>query len=289
MKRSLLPYLILILVGAMMGQVGCSSSQSSGEGGESSDSGEAPPPDAGTDAVPEGSIENSGTSEEAPPPGSDSATSEPPPAEAPASDSAAAPEAPAPTESSDESAAAPSVAGTGEFVSYTVQAGDTLMKIAFENYGDLYQWKRILEANRDKITDPNALAAGMSIQLEKAANPPIIEQNGEKYQIRSGDTLGSISKGVYGASTKWRRIFENNRQLIRDPNKIYAGFYLYYLMTPEDIQERDQLLQQTPATPAPDQQLSGTTPDPARDPASAETSPPPAASGDSAPPPAPNQ
>ena len=41
-------------------------------------------------------------------------------------------------------------------------------------------------------------------------------------------TLGSISHTVYGSTRKWKKLWENNRQLIKDPNKIYAGFYLYY-------------------------------------------------------------
>jgi hypothetical protein len=44
-----------------------------------------------------------------------------------------------------------------------------------------------------------------------------------------GDTLGKISKRVYGTVERWKEIWKNNEKLIKDPNKIYAGFTLYYV------------------------------------------------------------
>ncbi len=65
-----------------------------------------------------------------------------------------------------------------------------------------------------------------------------IERNGERYLIKRGDTLGTISGDVYGTRAKWKKLWENNRQLIKDPNKIYAGFSLYYV--PEARLTRDR-------------------------------------------------
>jgi nucleoid-associated protein YgaU len=110
---------------------------------------------------------------------------------------------------------------------YTVKHGDTLMKIAFENYGDLYRWREIYEANRSRIQDPNNVPPGTKLVLNGAGMVQI-ERNGEQYLIHRGETLGSISRNVYGTTRKWKKLWENNRQLIKDPNKIYAGFYLYY-------------------------------------------------------------
>jgi nucleoid-associated protein YgaU len=45
----------------------------------------------------------------------------------------------------------------------------------------------------------------------------------EFYEIKSGDTLGKISKQFYGKSSQYMRIFEANREIISDPNKIYPG------------------------------------------------------------------
>lgn len=45
----------------------------------------------------------------------------------------------------------------------------------------------------------------------------------EFYEIKSGDTLGGIAKQFYGKASKYMLIFEANREIISDPNKIYPG------------------------------------------------------------------
>ncbi len=53
-----------------------------------------------------------------------------------------------------------------------------------------------------------------------AAKP---EPEVEYYEIVSGDTLGGIAKKFYGKSSKYTVIFEANRDIIKDANKIYPG------------------------------------------------------------------
>jgi nucleoid-associated protein YgaU len=244
---------------------GCShkSSQPSSVAQES-----ATPPDAGTDAVPQAAVEdrsgNAAVDPNAPPPApiAENADAAAPPA-APMPDAApdattasptlaTAPPPPAPTEtevpagmnSSGPSAPAPITADAGAGNAdadgtYVVRDGDTLMRIAYENYGDLYKWKDIYEANKDKISDPNAVPPGTKLQLDQSARTTVAH-NGSQYLIKNGDTLGTISTDVYGTRAKWKRLWENNKQLIQDPNKIYAGFYLYYTLTPEEREEFKQ-------------------------------------------------
>jgi len=45
----------------------------------------------------------------------------------------------------------------------------------------------------------------------------------EFYTIVSGDTLGAIAKRFYGKASMYTKIFEANREIISDPNKIYPG------------------------------------------------------------------
>jgi nucleoid-associated protein YgaU len=49
--------------------------------------------------------------------------------------------------------------------SYTVQKGDSLSKIAKREYGDVQQWHRIFEANKDTIKDPDLIYPGQVIHL----------------------------------------------------------------------------------------------------------------------------
>lgn len=53
-------------------------------------------------------------------------------------------------------------------VTYTVQAGDTLSKIAREYYGDSKEYRRIYEANRDKLDDPDEISAGQELVIPPA-------------------------------------------------------------------------------------------------------------------------
>lgn len=43
------------------------------------------------------------------------------------------------------------------------------------------------------------------------------------YVVKSGDSLSKIAKREYGNAKDWKRIFEANRDLIKDPDKIYPG------------------------------------------------------------------
>lgn len=56
--------------------------------------------------------------------------------------------------------------------SYTVQRGDTLSHIAQAHYGKASQWKRIFEANRDQLDDPDRIQPG---QVLKIPAPPAEE------------------------------------------------------------------------------------------------------------------
>lgn len=43
------------------------------------------------------------------------------------------------------------------------------------------------------------------------------------YVVVKGDSLSRIAAGQYGNPQKWRRIYEANRDLIKDPDLIYPG------------------------------------------------------------------
>ena len=69
---------------------------------------------------------------------------------------------------SSSSAAAPRA--TEREVTYTVQKGDSLSKIAQEQYGDGKKWRSIFEANRDQITNPDLIHPGQVLKIPSSGD-----------------------------------------------------------------------------------------------------------------------
>ena len=49
------------------------------------------------------------------------------------------------------------------------------------------------------------------------------EPEAKFYTVVSGDTLSKIAKHFYGDAMKYPEIFEANKPMLKDPNKIYPG------------------------------------------------------------------
>lgn len=52
--------------------------------------------------------------------------------------------------------------------SYVVESGDSLSKIAKREYGDMNQWRRIYEANKDQISDPDLIHPGQKLRIPRS-------------------------------------------------------------------------------------------------------------------------
>lgn len=46
---------------------------------------------------------------------------------------------------------------------------------------------------------------------------------GRTYVVVKGDSLSKIAKREYGDAAKWRRIYEANQDIVKDPDLIYPG------------------------------------------------------------------
>ncbi len=53
---------------------------------------------------------------------------------------------------------------------------------------------------------------------EEAITPEV-----QTYTIEKGDTLSKIAKEHYGAASAWKQIFEANRDVLDDPDRIFPG------------------------------------------------------------------
>ena len=53
----------------------------------------------------------------------------------------------------------------------------------------------------------------------------VVKQEPEStfYEVKSGDTLSKIAKAHYGDAMKYNSIFEANKTMLTDPDKIYPG------------------------------------------------------------------
>ena len=43
------------------------------------------------------------------------------------------------------------------------------------------------------------------------------------YEVVPGDSLSKIAKREYGNANEWKRIYEANQDILKDPDKIYPG------------------------------------------------------------------
>jgi nucleoid-associated protein YgaU len=70
---------------------------------------------------------------------------------------------------SSSTAASPSGAPAGKASDslrvYVVQAGDSLSKISKKFYGDANSWKRIFEANKDIVKNPDLIQPGWKLRI----------------------------------------------------------------------------------------------------------------------------
>jgi nucleoid-associated protein YgaU len=56
-----------------------------------------------------------------------------------------------------------------------------------------------------------------------SSTAPIVEPAEQTYTVVSGDSLSKISKHFYGDANHWRRIFDANTDILKDPDEIYPG------------------------------------------------------------------
>ena len=78
------------------------------------------------------------------------------------------------------------------------------------------------QATREKVIlaiGNTAGIAGVDDGLEVTAKAP----EGRYYTVKSGDNLSKISKAMYGDPNKYQAIFEANKPMLKDPDKIYPG------------------------------------------------------------------
>ena len=132
-------------------------------------------------------------------------------------------------EQTDREVPSPVVKNTTSYMTYTVQAGDTLWAIARKYNCSVTE---IMAANSDRIKNPNRIHAGWQLKIPQSGAPitggtpdAVLPENKKSgiYIVRQGDTLWKIAR-KYNCSVA--EIVSLNRELIRDPALIYSGWEL---------------------------------------------------------------
>ena len=83
------------------------------------------------------------------------------------------------------------------------------------------------EAESAEAVEKAMLMAGnvagvKEVRADKVVAPAATDKV-EYYEIVSGDTLSAIAQRYYGKASAYPKIFEANREVIKDPDKIYVG------------------------------------------------------------------
>lgn len=132
-------------------------------------------------------------------------------------------------EKADRENPSPVVKNTPSYVTYTVQAGDTLWAIARKYNCSI---TGIVAANSDRIKNPNRIHAGWQLKIPQSGAPitggtpdAVLPENKKSgiYIVRQGDTLWAIARKC-GCSVA--EIVSLNRELIRNPALIHSGWEL---------------------------------------------------------------
>ncbi len=60
-------------------------------------------------------------------------------------------------------------------------------------------------------------------QVDDRISVTLPEPEAKFYEVEPGDSLSKIAKKYYGDAMKYTEIFEANKPMLKDPNKIYPG------------------------------------------------------------------
>ncbi len=120
---------------------------------------------------------------------------------------------------------------------YVVISGDTLWKIAENEYGSGYNWVDIARVN--KLSNSDLIEKGMKLSLPKVDQKIVATDSktedkdpskvtietskitGTEYTVKENDSLWNISVRAYGDGFQWVKIKDTNN--LSNPDLIYPG------------------------------------------------------------------
>ena len=81
------------------------------------------------------------------------------------------------------------------------------------------------DADKKKADFSDVVAGGSSTapRADASATAPNVTDRERTYTVVAGDTLSKIAKREYGDAAAWHRIYEANKDSIKNPDLIYPG------------------------------------------------------------------
>ncbi|HXV60440.1 MAG TPA: LysM peptidoglycan-binding domain-containing protein [Vicinamibacteria bacterium] len=89
-------------------------------------------------------------------------------------------------------------------------------------FGDLFGKKEKPRTDFSNVRSGGSSTAPSPGRTGPKTSAPSVT-TGRTYVVVSGDSLSKIAKREYGDAQKWTKIYEANRNLIKDPDLIYPG------------------------------------------------------------------
>ena len=119
---------------------------------------------------------------------------------------------------------------------HRIQLGDTFSSLAVAYYGSA-KYAGFLMNSNPQITDPKRLAVGTIVKIPPRPSDDVLsapksadvrgtpagEPAGERrtYRVRPGDSFYAIAKNVLGDASRWKELFELNKDLVNgDPTRL---------------------------------------------------------------------
>ncbi|MFM8378913.1 MAG: LysM peptidoglycan-binding domain-containing protein [Planctomycetia bacterium] len=126
----------------------------------------------------------------------------------------------------------------GDTSTYVVRDGDDLTGIALKVYGHAGGAQAIWSVNRDRLADPNVLPIGLELRIPPAWSVPAVQnptgtgqviepgRRPAKVRVAPGETLETLAQRFYGDRSMAPRLYEANRDQLRNPALVVAGMEL---------------------------------------------------------------
>jgi len=112
------------------------------------------------------------------------------------------------------------ISGAGlDIENVDIEIEDDIVKIWGQAASDEVKEKAVLIlGNMDGVA-----AIDDRISVVPRANAPAPSAAAQMYEVKPGDSLSKIAQAIYGDPLAYKRIFEANQPMLKDPNLIYPG------------------------------------------------------------------